>query len=104
MELHDGDRDYLRAAAGRDLLRVPPSHDRRAYAERGQGLTSRQKADDRAPDRRLYATTHRLCGAAERTWACNADASECSMKRLVSPALSVILRPIPASALGGGHG
>src|SRR5262249_24177145 len=38
LELHDGDRDHLRGAAGRDLLRVPPAHDRRLDGRRGQGL------------------------------------------------------------------
>jgi multiple sugar transport system permease protein len=39
VELHDGDRDHLRGAAGRDLLRVSPAHDRRPDDGRGQGLT-----------------------------------------------------------------
>ena len=37
VELHDGDRDRLRDPAGRDLLRVPPPHDRRPDDGRGQG-------------------------------------------------------------------
>ena len=39
VELHDGDRDHLRDAADRDLLRVPPPHGRRPDDGRGQGLT-----------------------------------------------------------------
>src|SRR5207247_4554364 len=39
VELHDGDRDHLRGAAGRDLLRIPPAHDCRPHDGRGQGLT-----------------------------------------------------------------
>jgi hypothetical protein len=39
VELHDGDRDHLRAAAGRDLLRVSPPHDLGSDDGRGQGLT-----------------------------------------------------------------
>ena len=47
LELHDGDRDHLRAAAGRDLLRVPPPHDRRPDDGRGQGLS--RATDDWTP-------------------------------------------------------
>src|SRR5262245_66671477 len=44
MELHDGDRDHLRAAAGGDLLRVPPSHDVGPDDGRGQGLLPGRRA------------------------------------------------------------
>jgi multiple sugar transport system permease protein len=39
VELHDGYRDHLCAAACRYLLRVPPAHGRRPDDGRGQGLT-----------------------------------------------------------------
>ena len=39
VELHDGDRDHLRAAADRDLLRVPPPHVLRPDDGRRQGLS-----------------------------------------------------------------